>query len=79
MRAPQLARSKESVSCFFRSLSLRSIRFSHLDVDVKLLDTLQGQFVALDQNAHGLVHELARDLERLRGQRGGEDADLKES
>ena len=25
---------------------------------------------------HRLVHELAGDLQRLRGQRGGEDADL---
>mmetsp|Transcript_3805 Transcript_3805/g.11859 ORF Transcript_3805/g.11859 Transcript_3805/m.11859 type:complete len:432 (+) Transcript_3805:100-1395(+) len=36
-----------------------------VDVHVELLDTLQSELVALHQNAHRLVHELARDLQRL--------------
>ena len=47
-----------------------------VDVDVELLDTLKGELVALDENPHGLVHELAGDLPRLRGQGGGEHAHL---
>ena len=41
-----------------------------------LASHLKGQLVALHQNAHGLVHELAGDLQRLGGQRGGEHAHL---
>ena len=67
-----------------RSLSLSfslpppplSIKNNHLDIDVELLDTLQRELVALDQNAHGLVHELARDLKSFRRQRRRKDADL---
>eukprot|EP00955_Chlamydomonas_euryale_P102321 365412-Chlamydomonas_euryale.AAC.15 len=47
-----------------------------VDVDVELLDTLEGQLVTLDQNAHRLVHELACDLERLRRQRRRKHANL---
>jgi len=47
-----------------------------LDVHIELLDALKRQLVALHENAHRLVHELARDLQRLRGQGGGEDAHL---
>lgn len=47
-----------------------------VDVDVELLDTLEGELVALDENPHGLVHELAGDLQGLGGEGGGEDAHL---
>eukprot|EP00955_Chlamydomonas_euryale_P058067 356968-Chlamydomonas_euryale.AAC.11 len=47
-----------------------------VDVDVELLDTLEGKLITLDQNADRLVHELACDLQRLGWQRGGEDAYL---
>ena len=47
-----------------------------VDVDVELLDTLEGELVTLDENPHGLVHELAGDLEGLGGEGGGEDAHL---
>ena len=48
-----------------------------LHVDVELLDTLEGQLVALDQDTDGLVHELPGDLQGLRGEGGGENADLR--
>mmetsp|Transcript_14963 Transcript_14963/g.63040 ORF Transcript_14963/g.63040 Transcript_14963/m.63040 type:complete len:453 (-) Transcript_14963:61-1419(-) len=47
-----------------------------VDVDVKLLDTLEGELVALDENAHRLRHELSRNLKRLGGHRRGEHANL---
>mmetsp|Transcript_21792 Transcript_21792/g.47600 ORF Transcript_21792/g.47600 Transcript_21792/m.47600 type:complete len:334 (-) Transcript_21792:324-1325(-) len=47
-----------------------------LNIDVELLDTLQSQLITLDQNANGLVHELAGDLQGLRGQSGREHTDL---
>mmetsp|Transcript_5005 Transcript_5005/g.12711 ORF Transcript_5005/g.12711 Transcript_5005/m.12711 type:complete len:378 (+) Transcript_5005:516-1649(+) len=47
-----------------------------VNVDVELLDTLEGQLVTLHENAHRLRHELARDLQRLRGHGGGEHAHL---
>ena len=45
-------------------------------VDVELLDTLEGQLVALHENAHRLRHELSGNLQRLGGHRRGEDANL---
>ncbi len=58
-------------------LGARSARSVHSAARAAhLLDTLERELVALDQNAHGLVHELARDLERLGGQRGAEHAHL---
>ena len=47
-----------------------------IDVDVELLDTLEGELVTLDENPHGLVHELAGDLKGLWGEGGREDPDL---
>mmetsp|Transcript_39530 Transcript_39530/g.86102 ORF Transcript_39530/g.86102 Transcript_39530/m.86102 type:complete len:348 (+) Transcript_39530:319-1362(+) len=47
-----------------------------LNVHVELLDTLKGQLVTLHENAHRLAHELAGDLQRLRGHGGGEHAHL---
>lgn len=48
------------------------------DVDVELLDTLERELVTLHENAHGLAHELLRDLERLGGKGGGEDTHLQQ-
>lgn len=36
-----------------------------LDVDVELLNTLQGQLVLLDQDSDGVVHELGGDLQDI--------------
>ena len=44
--------------------------------DVELLDTVEGQLVALDQDLHRLAHELARQLEHVRGHGGREEADV---
>jgi len=44
--------------------------------DVELLDTLEGEFVLLDENAHGVAHELGRDLQDILGHGGGEQHDL---
>lgn len=38
-----------------------------LDGDVELLDTFEGQLVALDENTDGVTHELLGDLEDLSG------------
>ena len=47
-----------------------------LDRDVKLLDTLKGELVALDEDTDGVAHELLGDLEDLNGHGGGEEDDL---
>ena len=44
--------------------------------DVELLDTLQRQLVALDQDAHGLAHELVGHLQDLQGHGGAEQGAL---
>mmetsp|Transcript_67477 Transcript_67477/g.180286 ORF Transcript_67477/g.180286 Transcript_67477/m.180286 type:complete len:305 (+) Transcript_67477:163-1077(+) len=44
--------------------------------DVELLDTLERELVLLDQDAHGLAHEVLGDLQHLRGHRGREEPDL---
>ena len=67
--------------CVIASVSYRVAQGVELpvllvDVDVELLDTLEGELVALHENAHRLRHELSRDLERLGRHRRGEDANL---
>ena len=47
-----------------------------LDSNVKLLNTLQGKLVLLDQNADGVAHELGRDLEDILRHGGREQDDL---
>ena len=47
-----------------------------VDGDVELLDTLEGELVALDEDADGVTHELLGDLEDLSGHGGGEQDDL---
>lgn len=44
--------------------------------DVELLDTFKGEFIALDEDASGVVHELLGHLEGLAGHGGREEADL---
>ena len=39
--------------------------------DVELLDTFEGELVALDQDADGVAHELLGDLKDLSGHGGG--------
>lgn len=46
------------------------------DGDVELLDTLEGQLIALDENSHGITHELLGDLEDIGGHGGGEQDNL---
>lgn len=46
------------------------------DVDVELLDTLEGQFVALDHDADGVAHEALADLKDVLGHGGGDEDDL---
>jgi len=43
---------------------------------VELLDAVQGQLVALHQNADRVAHELGRELEHIRGHRRREEADV---
>ena len=47
-----------------------------LDGDVVLVDTLQGQLLALDQDLGRVAHEVLRHAQNLGGQRGREEADL---
>jgi len=47
-----------------------------LDRNVELLDTFQGQFVLLDQDADGFAHEAFRHFEHVQGHGGREKADL---
>mmetsp|Transcript_22784 Transcript_22784/g.54534 ORF Transcript_22784/g.54534 Transcript_22784/m.54534 type:complete len:262 (+) Transcript_22784:284-1069(+) len=50
--------------------------FLLLNEDIELLDTLEGELVALDQDSDRVVHKLAGDLQRLRGEGSRENADL---
>ena len=47
-----------------------------LNRDIKLLDTLEGQFVLLDQDTNGFAHELGGDFHDLGGHGGGQKNDL---
>lgn len=47
-----------------------------LNGNVKLLNTLEGKLVLLDENADGLAHELGGDLKDVLGHGGGEKDDL---
>jgi len=47
-----------------------------LDGNVELLDTLKSQLVLLDENPHGLTHELLGHLEDLSGHGSREEGDL---
>lgn len=47
-----------------------------LDSDVELLDTLERQLVALDEDLDGVTHELLRHLEHIGGHRGTEEHHL---
>jgi hypothetical protein len=47
-----------------------------LDSNVELLDTLEGQFGFLDQNADWVTHELGGDLENVLRHGGGKKDDL---
>lgn len=47
-----------------------------LDGDVKLLDTLESQFVSFHKDADGVAHELGRHLEHFQRHRGGKDGAL---
>jgi len=46
------------------------------NVNVKLLDTLQGQLVTLDHDADGITHEALADLKDVLGHGGGDEDDL---
>jgi len=46
------------------------------DQDVKLLDTLEGELVSLDEDSDRVVHELLCDFESFRGHGGREQANL---
>lgn len=46
------------------------------DGDVELLDALEGQLIALDENSHGITHELLGDLEDISRHGGGEQDNL---
>lgn len=47
-----------------------------LHVDVKLLDTLKGQFLLLNQDADGITHEATAHFEHIRRHGGGQQDDL---
>lgn len=47
-----------------------------LNVNVELLDTLEGKLITFHENTDRLVHELAGNLEGFGGERGREDTDL---
>ena len=47
-----------------------------LDGDKVLLEALEGQLVALDEDAHGVGHELGGHVEHVVGQGGADDDDL---
>lgn len=47
-----------------------------LAVDVELTNTFQSDFVLLNQDAGGVVHELLSDLQSLRGHGGREQTNL---
>ena len=47
-----------------------------LDGDVELLDTLEGELVALDEDADGIAHEALGHIEDLKGHRGREQSHL---
>ena len=46
------------------------------DGNIELLDTFERKFVALDEDADGIAHELLGDLENLGRHRGGEEDNL---
>lgn len=50
--------------------------FLLFDGDKVLLQTLEGQLVTLDENAHGVCHELGGHVQHIVGQCGGDDNDL---
>ena len=50
--------------------------FLALDGDVKLADTLKGEFLLLDEDADGVSHESSRHLENLCRHGGREQHDL---
>mmetsp|Transcript_10387 Transcript_10387/g.28605 ORF Transcript_10387/g.28605 Transcript_10387/m.28605 type:complete len:315 (+) Transcript_10387:1048-1992(+) len=50
--------------------------FFLLDVNVKLLDALQREFVALDENSDGIVHEFPRHVQDGRWQSSAHQDDL---
>ena len=47
-----------------------------LDGDEELLDSLEGEFVSLDENSDRVSHELGGDFENVGGHGGGEEDDL---
>jgi hypothetical protein len=47
-----------------------------LDGNVKLFNTFEGELVLLDEDAHGVAHELSRDLEHFKRHGRGEDGAL---
>ena len=50
--------------------------FLPLDIDMKLLDPLQGKLITFYQNPHRFVHELPCDLQGLRWHSGRENTNL---